>query len=124
MVIQKIREILFKILILLMFCSFVIALLGEAFAPNGWVGLWALIHILSIILAIYVYDPRIYYRRAVPILVCIAAVMYKIFKPVLQHNRTFKKCYKIKQMSGTFSDCYCDVQNVYDQYSHYNEERA
>ena len=124
MTIQKIRELLFKLLLILIFVSFIMVLLGEAYAPAGLLGIYTLINLLCILLAIYVYDPRIYYRRAVPLLVCLAAIMYKLFKPLLHHNRVFRKCYKIKKMSGNLADCYYDVQDVYDEYSNYNKEGA
>ena len=119
--VETIRGIIFKCLILIIFITLILAIVSEMM-PNGWLAYLVLTNIVSFFLVVYVYDPRIYYRRAVPLLVCSAAIIYTIFKPLLQHNKMFKKCYKIKQMSGSLADCYYDVQDVYDEYSNYNKE--
>jgi hypothetical protein len=99
--------------------------LGELM-PTGWLGCLAIINIVSFILIVYVYDPRIFYRRLVPMLVCIGACIYRILRPILKHTyigrQLFRRCYKIKRMSGSYVDCYYDVQDVYDQYSKYDVE--
>lgn len=123
--VERIRQAIFKLLIILIFLSFILAVLSELM-PNGWLALLAIIFISSYFLLVYVYDPRIYYRRLVPLFVCVGAVTYRMLRPILKHTligrQIFRKCYKIKKLSGSFTNCYHDVQDVYDEYSNYNVE--
>lgn len=119
------REILFDILVAIVVVS-AICVIGSEFMPTEWLALWSIVNVVSVILAIYVYEPRIFYRRFVPFLVCMFAVIYKICKPILKLNKSvykfFRKCYKIKELSGSLENCYYDVQYVYDECSGYNTE--
>jgi len=123
--IETLRKILFKLLIVILFISFILMILGELM-PTGWLSLLATIGIISFMLIVYLYDPRIYYRRLVPLFVCFGAMIYKAFKPIIRHTHSgkylFRRCYKIKKMAGSYIDCYIDVQDTYDQYSRYDIE--
>lgn len=123
--IQFIRQLLQKILFVNIALSAVLMLLGELM-PTGWLFLLLVINFASILLLIYVCDPRVYYRRMVPICICIGAAIYKIFRFILRHTyigrQIFRRCYKIKRMAGSYIDCYYHVQYVYDIYSNYNVE--
>lgn len=117
--IEKCRETLFPILLVLTGVSFICAVGSEAMSIR-WIAGAIAIHLTLLALCIFVYDPRIFYRRLVPLGVCTASVIYVIFRPIFKHNRTFRKCYKIRKMSGSFSRCYSNVQEVYDEYSNNN----
>lgn len=123
--IHSLRMMLLTIVVLFMALSFIIIMISEKMSAT-WIGLWMGINICMIILAIFLIDPRILYRRFVPVLVCTASLLYVILKPILKLNtyinRVFRKCYKIRKMSGSLSQCYVDVQEVYDEYSGYADE--
>ena len=124
---QKCQNILLIILAISTVVS-VIFVLGSEFEGGEWLACWLIINVVSFILLLYTYDNRIIYRRAIPLLMCIASGLYVIFKPVLKlHKPTyniFRKCYKIRKMSGSFTYCYLDIQEVYDEYSGYNQEET
>lgn len=114
-----IRNFLLVILIAVTIISCIIVL-GSESLPTSWVATWVVINICAVFASVYMLDPKIYHRRLVPMCVCIASILYSLLRPVLKLHQpayqTFRKCYKIRKMSGSLENCYLDVQAVYDEY--------
>lgn len=123
-VLNNAQRILFVIVVTLTVGSFVIAL-GSENMTLDWIAAWLTFNLISLVLCIYVRDPRIVYRRLIPILMCIGSLLFKPLKPILRRNGTsyavLRKCYKIRKMAGTLEQCYIDIQDTYDDYSGYSE---
>lgn len=118
---------IFHVLLIFAVIAFICTLGGED-TPIGWMMLWLIACIVAGLLCLFVNDSRVVYRRLVPVGVCIASVIYALFKPVLKLHkptyRMFKKCHAIKKLSGGFCRCYIHVQSVYDEYSNYMEDMS
>ena len=118
-IVNSLRNLLAVILGLFAVTSF-ICMIGCDYSPM-YILIFSLgIHIISILLLIFLYYPTAYYRRFIPLSVCVAAMLYPILKPFIMSNKAiynrFKRCYKIKKMSGSYENCYLDVQDMYDEY--------
>lgn len=124
---QKIRQVLILVTTASLIVSFICIIGGEDLSTSHLFILWG-ICIVSSILCAYLVDPRIIYRRIVPIGMCIAAIVYPLTSKFIPKHTAYgvasKKCYKIKKMAGDIVNCYLDIQSVYDEFSGYMQEES
>lgn len=62
-------------------------------------------------IGLFMYDVRRVMRIIVPSLILFGSILYETLR---LHTKTFRKCYLIKQRSGSYRCAYNDIKLIYD----------
>lgn len=117
---EVIRKILFGVFETVAVVSFILLMcISDATETAVLVKVFC-IFMTSALLSVFTDSPRRVLRYVLPFLICVAAIVHTIVRPIV---KMFSQCYKMMRKSGSVIDCFYDCQENYDNWTDDNDKR-